>query len=71
MTLSSSFQTVMRRLAGTAVAAIALSATLAFAAPRGAALAARTNALANPSAVERAMAAETDALPSLGLSGGQ
>jgi hypothetical protein len=39
MTLSSSFQTVRRRLARTAVAAITLSVALAFAAPRGAAAA--------------------------------
>jgi PAP2 superfamily len=39
MTFSSSFQTVSRRLARTAVAAVALSVVLAFAAPRGAAAA--------------------------------
>ena len=39
MTLSSSFQIVRRRLAGTAVAAVALSMALALAAPRGAAAA--------------------------------
>jgi hypothetical protein len=39
MTLSSSFQTVRRRLARTAVAAITLSVAFAFAAPRGAAAA--------------------------------
>jgi hypothetical protein len=39
MTFSSSFQTVSRRLARTAVVAVALSVVLAFAAPRGAAAA--------------------------------